>query len=51
MDMKGNAGSWAFSRIGGVDQVIMRNGADIAALEKLDQKLWAVLAMPVGLSP
>ena len=48
--MKENAGSWTFSRIGGVDQVIIRNGADIAALEKLDQKLWAVLAMPTGLS-
>jgi len=47
--MKENASSWAFSRIGGVDQVVIRNGADIAALEKLDQKLWAVLAMPAGL--
>lgn len=48
--MKENASTWAFSRIGGVDQVVIRNGADIAALEKLDQKLWAVLAMPAGLS-
>ena len=37
---------WTFSRIGGVDQVVIRNGDDIARLKDLDQKLWAVLAMP-----
>ena len=35
---------WTFSRIGGVDQVVIRNGDDIARLKDLDQKLWAVLA-------
>lgn len=44
--MKESANGWTFSRIGGVDQVVIRNGADIARLDKLDQKLWAVLAMP-----
>lgn len=39
-------GGWTFSRIGGVDQVVIRNGDDIAKLGELDQKLWAVLAMP-----
>lgn len=38
--------TWTFSRVGGVDQVLIRNGEDIANLARLDQKLWAVLAMP-----
>ena len=47
--MKEHTNSWTFSRIGGVDQVVIRNGTDVAGLAKLDQKLWAVLAMPTGL--
>lgn len=46
--MKEAGGTWTFSRIGGVDQVVIRNGGDIAGLGGLDQKLWAVLAMPTG---
>ncbi len=38
--------SWKFVRIGGVDQVIFRNGADIINIRHLDQKLWMALAMP-----
>jgi hypothetical protein len=38
--------SWKFVRIGGVDQVVLRNGADITNIEHLDQKLWMALAMP-----
>jgi hypothetical protein len=38
---------WKFIRSGGVDQVAIRDGADIAALETLDQKLWVALACPV----
>ena len=38
--------SWKFVRIGGVDQVVFRNGADIANIGTLDQKLWMALAMP-----
>lgn len=38
---------WAFFRCGGVNQVHLRDGADLAALERLDQKLWMALAMPV----
>ncbi|MFO0577257.1 MAG: hypothetical protein U1A78_24900 [Polyangia bacterium] len=38
---------WKFIRSGGVDQVAIRDGADIAALESLDQKLWVALACPV----
>ncbi|MDP2792084.1 MAG: hypothetical protein Q8O15_10065 [Rectinemataceae bacterium] len=47
--MKPLSSTWAFSRIGGVDQVVIRNGGDIANLAELDQKLWAVLAMPTSL--
>src|SRR5262249_37727828 len=45
--MKSNSvHSWKFFRVGGVDQVMFRNGADIAHLDQLDQKLWMTLAMP-----
>ncbi|HTM22371.1 MAG TPA: hypothetical protein VL172_17745 [Kofleriaceae bacterium] len=37
---------WHFFRAGGVDQVSLRNGADLLALRELDQKLWVALAMP-----
>ena len=38
--------SWQFFRAGGVDQVLIRTGADIAHLDQLDQKLWVALACP-----
>ena len=37
---------WQFFRAGGVDQVLIRTGADIAHLDQLDQKLWVALACP-----
>lgn len=37
---------WQFFRAGGVDQVIVRSGQDIARLPELDQKLWVALACP-----
>lgn len=37
---------WKFYRAGGVDQVMIRHGQDIANLQQLDQKLWMALAMP-----
>ncbi|MBK7536099.1 MAG: hypothetical protein IPI49_12185 [Myxococcales bacterium] len=40
------AHQWHFFRAGGVDQVSLRDGADILALDQLDQKLWVALAMP-----
>ncbi len=40
------AHKWHFFRAGGVDQVSLRDGADILALGELDQKLWVALAMP-----
>lgn len=39
---------WQFFRAGGVDQVQLRTGADLLALEHLDQKLWLALACPVS---
>lgn len=38
---------WRFHRAGGLDQVRIENGSDIAALGKLDRKLWVALACPV----
>jgi hypothetical protein len=37
---------WHFFRAGGVEQVSIRNGADLLALPELDQKLWMALAIP-----
>jgi len=37
---------WKFFRVGGVDQVTFRDGADLIHLAELDQKLWMTLAMP-----
>jgi len=39
--------TWKFYRTGGLDQVLIRNGADIAQLKALDQKLWTVLSCPI----
>ena len=36
-----------FYRVGGLDQVALETGADLAALEELDQKLWVALSCPV----
>ncbi len=38
--------TWKFYRTGGLDQVLFRNGADIAHLAELDQKLWTALSCP-----
>lgn len=38
--------AWQFFRAGGVDQVIIQTGQDIAHLAELDQKLWVALACP-----
>src|SRR5690242_3015091 len=37
---------WKFFRAGGFDQVKLESGADLLALEQLDQKLWVALACP-----
>jgi hypothetical protein len=38
--------NWKFFRAGGFDQVKLESGADLANLDKLDQKLWVALACP-----
>jgi hypothetical protein len=37
---------WKFFRAGGFDQVKLETGADLMALDELDQKLWVALACP-----
>ena len=37
---------WKFFRAGGFDQVRLDSGADLMALDELDQKLWVALACP-----
>ncbi len=37
---------WKFYRSGGVDQVVIADGDDLAHLDQLDQKLWLALACP-----
>ena len=37
---------WKFFRAGGFDQVGLDSGADLVALDTLDQKLWVALACP-----
>jgi hypothetical protein len=39
--------AWNFFRTGGLDQVSLTTGADLLALEHLDQKLWVALSCPV----
>ncbi|HSN15893.1 MAG TPA: hypothetical protein VLT61_14775 [Anaeromyxobacteraceae bacterium] len=37
---------WRFHRIGGLDQVSLTTGADLAHLDQLDPKLWVALGCP-----
>jgi hypothetical protein len=37
---------WSFFRAGGVDQVRLADGDDLAHLDELDQKLWLALSCP-----
>jgi hypothetical protein len=39
---------WSFSTVGGVKRVNLESGADLLALEHLDQKLWTALSCPVS---
>ncbi len=39
--------TWTFFRTGGLDQVALASGADLLALDQLDQKLWVALSCPV----
>src|SRR3974390_167791 len=46
--MASNNHSWKFFRAGGFDQVKLESGADLLALDQLDQKLWVALACPTS---
>ena len=37
---------WRFFRVGGLDQVALDSGADLARLDQLDPKLWVALSCP-----
>src|SRR5215472_4985783 len=43
-----NHHTWRFFRAGGFDQVRLDTGADLIALDQLDQKLWVALACPTS---
>ncbi len=45
--MASSSHPWNFFRTGGLDQVSLSNGADLLALDRLDQKLWVALSCPV----
>ncbi len=45
-ETQSSAKRWRFVRIGGFDHVCIEKGIDIAALDQLDQKLWAALSCP-----
>lgn len=40
--------AWKFFRAGDFNQVALASGADMMALDRLDQKLWVALACPVS---
>jgi hypothetical protein len=40
--------TWKFFRAGGFNQVALPSGADLMALDQLDQKLWVALACPTS---
>jgi len=50
MDDRGNGAGhrWKFFRAGGFDQVRLETAADLAALDRLDQKLWMALTCPTN---
>lgn len=45
-DKTASAYPWRFFRAGGFDQVRLDSGADLLALDSLDQKLWVALSCP-----
>ena len=38
--------TWTFQRVGGLDQVVLKNADDIINLANLDPKLWVALSCP-----
>jgi hypothetical protein len=48
MTNSGTSKQWQFFRAGGFNQVALTSGADLMALDQLDQKLWVALACPTS---
>jgi len=48
MTNPGPSKQWRFFRAGGFNQVALNSGADLMALDQLDQKLWVALACPTS---
>jgi hypothetical protein len=48
MTNSGSSKQWHFFRAGGFNQVALTSGADLMALDQLDQKLWVALACPAS---
>ena len=48
MTNSGPSKQWQFFRAGGFNQVALTSGADLMALDQLDQKLWVALACPTS---
>ncbi len=48
MTNSGPSKQWQFFRAGGFNQVALNSGADLMALDQLDQKLWVALACPTS---
>jgi len=48
MTNPGPSKQWQFFRAGGFNQVALNSGADLMALDQLDQKLWVALACPTS---
>jgi hypothetical protein len=48
MTNSGSSKQWQFFRAGGFNQVALTSGADLMALDQLDQKLWVALACPTS---
>ena len=46
MNTSNTTHTWHFFRSGGLDQALLRTGADLANLKTLDQKLWTALSCP-----
>ena len=40
--------TWAFHRLGGMDQVTLETAGELSRLRELDPKLWAALSCPAS---
>ncbi len=47
-NVKNSGFKWQFRRLGGLDQVVLRNSEDLCRLHELDPKLWVALSCPAS---